>query len=396
MRRHHRRAARIPCAQAPCSSSRTKSTRLLGTDVSEAEMRRILLALGFELDGDTIIVPSWRGDVEHYSDIAEEVARFYGYNNIPGTADARRRPPAAATPTRRRPSAAWATCPRAAATARSSPIPSSARRSYDKIRLPADSPLRDSMQHPQPARRGHLHHAHDRSCRPCSRSSRATITTATRPCALRDRQGLLRPRRTAWPTSRSCCCLGAYGGGMDFFQLKGAVERILAASAHHGRDVRRRARQPVLSPRPLRAGLRRRQAAGRVRPDPSARRRRTTAWTQSFTRPSSGLRRHARRAAARPPVYTPLPRFPAVDARHLPSSADADIPVAKLSACILAAGGQYLKGCELFDVYTGAPHPGRVQERRLLADAARRRPDAHRRPRRGDDAECPQGAQGNL
>ena len=35
----------------------------------------------------------------------------------------------------------------------------------------------------------------------------------------------------------------------------------------------------------------------------------------------------------------------------------ADIPVAKLSACILAAGGQYLKGCELFDVYTGAPIP---------------------------------------
>ena len=55
-----------------------KVNGLLGTDVSKAEMRRILLALGFELDGDTIIVPSWRGDVEHYSDIAEEIARFYG------------------------------------------------------------------------------------------------------------------------------------------------------------------------------------------------------------------------------------------------------------------------------------------------------------------------------
>ena len=46
-------------------------------------MEKILLDLGFGLDGDTILVPSWRGDVEHYSDIAEEVARFYGYNNIP-------------------------------------------------------------------------------------------------------------------------------------------------------------------------------------------------------------------------------------------------------------------------------------------------------------------------
>jgi phenylalanyl-tRNA synthetase beta chain len=62
-----------------------KINALLGTDVSEAEMRRILLSLGFGLEGDTILVPSWRSDVEHYSDIAEEVARFYGYNKIPNT-----------------------------------------------------------------------------------------------------------------------------------------------------------------------------------------------------------------------------------------------------------------------------------------------------------------------
>ena len=56
------------------------------------------------------------------------------------------------------------------------------------------------------------------------------------------------------------------------------------------------------------------------------------------------------------PVYTPLPRFPAVT-RDVAVVCSADIPVAKLSQCILAAGGQYLKGCELFDVYTGAPIP---------------------------------------
>ena len=65
-----------------------KVNALLGTNVSEEEMRRILLSLDFGLDGDTILVPSWRGDVEHYSDIAEEVARFYGYNNIPDTLNA--------------------------------------------------------------------------------------------------------------------------------------------------------------------------------------------------------------------------------------------------------------------------------------------------------------------
>ena len=62
-----------------------KLNRFPGTDIPEEEMRRILLSLGFGLEGDTILVPSWRSDVEHWSDIAEEVARFYGYNKIPDT-----------------------------------------------------------------------------------------------------------------------------------------------------------------------------------------------------------------------------------------------------------------------------------------------------------------------
>ena len=72
-----------------------KINNLLGTDISKEAMIEILLRLGFTMDGDTIIVPSWRSDVEHYSDIAEEVARFFGYNNAPCHPDARRRPPAA-------------------------------------------------------------------------------------------------------------------------------------------------------------------------------------------------------------------------------------------------------------------------------------------------------------
>ena len=62
-----------------------KINALLGTDVSVAEMQEILTKLGFGVDGETITVPSWRADVVHYSDLAEEVARFHGYNNIPCT-----------------------------------------------------------------------------------------------------------------------------------------------------------------------------------------------------------------------------------------------------------------------------------------------------------------------
>ncbi len=62
-----------------------KINALLGTDVSAEAMRAILTKVGFGVEDDVVAVPSWRGDVEAMADLAEEVARFYGYNNIPST-----------------------------------------------------------------------------------------------------------------------------------------------------------------------------------------------------------------------------------------------------------------------------------------------------------------------
>lgn len=59
--------------------------RFLGISVSKEQMIKILEKLEFRMDGDTVVVPSFRTDVEHKADLAEEVARFYGYDNIPTT-----------------------------------------------------------------------------------------------------------------------------------------------------------------------------------------------------------------------------------------------------------------------------------------------------------------------
>ena len=62
-----------------------KINAFLGTDISRDEMVKILTSLEFKIDGDTITVPSFRPDVLREADVAEEVARIYGYNNIKST-----------------------------------------------------------------------------------------------------------------------------------------------------------------------------------------------------------------------------------------------------------------------------------------------------------------------
>uniref|UniRef100_UPI0025E5D4FC phenylalanine--tRNA ligase subunit beta n=1 Tax=uncultured Megasphaera sp. TaxID=165188 RepID=UPI0025E5D4FC len=63
--------------------------KFLGTDIAEDQMLHILETLQFELSRDgqkiTAKVPSYRGDCTEMPDIAEEVARIYGYENIPST-----------------------------------------------------------------------------------------------------------------------------------------------------------------------------------------------------------------------------------------------------------------------------------------------------------------------
>lgn len=58
---------------------------LTGVDVPEARQREILAALGFRDHGDHLHPPSWRHDVHHPADLAEEVLRIVGYDSIPLT-----------------------------------------------------------------------------------------------------------------------------------------------------------------------------------------------------------------------------------------------------------------------------------------------------------------------
>ena len=59
-----------------------KINDILGTNLEEKAIDKILGDLGFEVH-EKIKIPSWRHDIESINDLAEEVARVIGYNNIP-------------------------------------------------------------------------------------------------------------------------------------------------------------------------------------------------------------------------------------------------------------------------------------------------------------------------
>lgn len=55
----------------------------INTALTEKEMADILIALGFSVENGLVTVPSFRSDVENKYDLSEEIAKFYGYDNIP-------------------------------------------------------------------------------------------------------------------------------------------------------------------------------------------------------------------------------------------------------------------------------------------------------------------------
>ena len=64
-----------------------KINALLGTDLTAEQMLEYLNRVELKLDPETnmIVVPTFRQDIFRTADIAEEVARFFGYDNIPTT-----------------------------------------------------------------------------------------------------------------------------------------------------------------------------------------------------------------------------------------------------------------------------------------------------------------------
>ena len=325
-----------------------KINALLGTELSEDLMREILVSLGFILNGDDIYVPSWRGDVEHYSDIAEEVARFYGYNKIPCTL-MRGETTRGGFSEQQRFDRAIGGAVRALGYDEIITYSFISPTYYDKIRMPKDSSLRNSLKILNPL-------GEDTSI------MRTTILPSmleiiARNHSYRNKSARLYelgkiylPREDGLADEPKYLSLGAYGDGVDFFSFKGSIETLLHElritdvkyvactdndSYHPGRCARVYAGETYLG------------VFGQIHPLVAAN---YGMDTEVYTAELSFDAMYEKRGDI--PVYQPLPKFPAVT-RDIAVVCDEAVTVGALEESIRRGAKGLLKDVSLFDIYRG-------------------------------------------
>ena len=326
---------------------------LLGTDIPREFMADTLTSLGFELNGNTLTVPSWRGDCTMLADIAEECARFWGYDKIEAT-DIRGAATQGGYSEKTLFVRKLGTACRAMGYTEVVTYSFVSPSSLDKIKVPADSPLRDNY----------------RILNPLGEDTSVMRTTAL-PSMLgvlstnlsrRNMEAKLYEMATVYKKQpgkvladeRTVLTLGAYGGDVDFFALKGAVEALLCAARTP--DVRFTADTETAAFHPGRcaavwSGDTRLGTLGQIHPDVCAAYGLDGA---TYCAEIDVVLLHDLEGTE--PVYTPLPRFPAIT-RDIAVVCDAAVPVGELTECIRKAEKNVLRGVKLFDVYTGVGIP---------------------------------------
>ena len=329
-----------------------KINALLGTDIDAAEMCRILQELGFGVDGDIITVPSWRGDVEHYSDLAEEVARFYGYNQIPTTAMTGVTTRGGYSPEQMLERSLGTVC-RSLGYDEIITYSFISPTYYDKIRLPEDSPLRKSMKIMNPL-------GEDTSI------MRTTVMPSmleilTRNYNYRNKEAHLYElgrtyfeREDGMADEPKHLSLGVYGPEESFFTLKGAVETIL--DSIRAEDVTYVAEKSDPSYHPGRCAkvyVKGQEVGtlGQIHPLVAAN------YGVDAELYYADLKFDALFASrGADPEYQPLPKFPAVT-RDIAVLVDKAVTVGAMESSIQAAAKGLLRDVTLFDIYEGAKLP---------------------------------------
>ena len=329
-----------------------KINHLLGTNISREDMVMYLNRLEIPVEGDTIVVPSFRPDLVRMVDIAEEVGRSFGYNEIPVT-QFRTATHGGYSQEMKLEAKAGALC-RGLGYSEIITYSFTSPTVFDQIRLPSDSPLRNTLRIQNPL-------GEDTSImRTIALPSMLEILSRNN--AYHNKAAKLYEVAKVYlpvegqplPQEPKMLVFGSYGEKETFFKLKGEIEALFAGlrmkkasytaeknnpSYHPGRCASISIDGEVIG------------VMGQVHPlvaknygiDSEV-----YCAELNFTK-MLGLR-------LPDPTFTALPKYPAVS-RDLALICSEDITVAQVEEVISASAGKLLRKIQLFDIYRGVGVP---------------------------------------
>ena len=322
---------------------------LLGTDISEADMVEYLRRLEIPVEGHEIRVPSWRPDLVGMADIAEEVGRLFGYNNIPTTTFRGAATEGGYTEAMKLENRAGSLC-RSLGYSEILTYSFVSPSIFDQIRLPEDSSLRNAMRIQNPL-------GEDASImRTVALPSMLAILARNNAyhndaVKLYELAKVYLPKPgQILPDEPKHLVLGTYGEHEDFFKRQGEIEAFLRGMNVPEARYTAEKHDPTFHP-----GRCARVSVGGVDLGCFGQIHPLVARSYGIDGEifAAELNFTALLSLQLPEkTYTPLPKYPAVT-RDIAVVCGEAVTVAALSDCIRAAGGKLLRSVELFDIYRG-------------------------------------------
>lgn len=331
-----------------------KVNELLGTEISKEDMIGYFKKIDLEYDDekDEVIVPSWRQDLECLADMAEEVARFYGYDNIPtslpsgeattGKLSFKLRVEAIARDT-----AEFCGFSQGMSYSFESP------KVFDKLLIPLDSELRKTVVISNPLGED-FSIMRTVSLNGMLTSLSTNYNRRNKDVRLYELGNIYLPKQipvTELPEERMQFTLGMYGDG-DFYTMKGVVEEFFDKAGLYGKETYDpKAGKPFLHPG--------RQAnviydgrvvgyLGEIHPQVADNYSiKERVYVAVIDMPE------VVKLASFDRKYKGIARFPAVS-RDISMVMPKEILAGEVEKVFDAKGGQYLESYALFDIYEGA------------------------------------------
>ncbi len=331
-----------------------KVNALLGTKISKEDMIGYFkkIDLGYDDEKDEVIVPSWRQDLECLADMAEEVARFYGYDNIPtslpsGEATTGKLSFKLRVETVARDTAEFCGFSQGMSYSFESP------KVFDKLLIPQDSELRKTVVISNPLGED-FSIMRTVSLNGMLTSLSTNYNRRNKDVRLYELGNIYLPKQipvTELPEERMQFTLGMYGDG-DFYTMKGVVEEFFDKAGLHGKETYDpKAGKPFLHPG--------RQAnviydgrvigyLGEIHPQVADNYSiKERVYVAVIDMPE------VVELASFDRKYQGIARFPAVS-RDISMVMPKEILAGEVEKVFDAKGGQYLESYALFDIYEGA------------------------------------------